>query len=524
MSEQAVEQIQQPLEANSQVGVAEKKLPKLTNIQLLNFCIGFLGLQFAWSMQIGLSGRVVEPLGATPIIFGLMWLAGPISGMLVQPIIGAVSDNIWTKFGRRRPFLLVGALLAAVALVAFPNSDLIGKALPYVSGLAAAAALLWIIDACVNISQGPYRALVPDIAPTEQHALANSFLSFAIGLGAVIAFGAAPVISSVFHYQMTIMQQFVMAAIAFVVGITWTCFTTKETQKPVDEEVSNKESAFEPVKNFLVSAGIALIPTVILYFMGFFDLASREGFEKLASFYALGLAIPLLAIAVKSFSNKEVYKLCAVQFFSWLGIMSMFIFFNNFVVHNLYGVPDLSAATDAVKHAFESQILAATNVSSTAFAVFNAVCLLVSFPISFLCSKLGKKKVHAISLTCMAVAFLGLALVAQNAVHAVAFLALAGIGWASVLALPFALLTEHIEKGTEGSAMGKFNLFIAGPQILSSVVIGNIITASPLKLAEGSTHHWEYAFLVGGISVLIAAIITLTVKEKCKAIDCSENA
>ena len=159
-------------------------LRKLSSLQLLNFCLGFFGLQFAWQMRIILSGPVTEGLGASPFLFGLIWLAGPVTGMVVQPVIGALSDNTQTKFGRRRPYLMLGAILAAIALWAFPNSEGIANILaakmhvpvPVFGGLIVAAIMIWVIDACVNAAQGPYRALIPDNIVPEQHAIAKNGL------------------------------------------------------------------------------------------------------------------------------------------------------------------------------------------------------------------------------------------------------------------------------------------------------------------------------------------------------------
>ena len=218
------------------MGDSVKGLRRLTSVQLLNFCLGFFGLQFAWQMRIILSGPVTEELGASPFIFGLIWLAGPVTGMVVQPIIGALSDHTYTKFGRRRPFLILGAVLAAIALWAFPNSEPIAQfiadklhiPMPAIAGLLVAAVMIWIIDACVNAAQGPYRALIPDNIVPEQHAIANSYLSFAIGLGSVIAAGTAPFLNWAFDYQMSVNAQFIMAALAFLLGMTWTCITFSE--------------------------------------------------------------------------------------------------------------------------------------------------------------------------------------------------------------------------------------------------------------------------------------------------------
>ena len=492
----------------------ENKPEKLSVKQLLNLCIGFFGLQFAWSMQIGLSGRVTEPLGATPLIFGLMWLAGPITGILVQPIIGVISDNIMTKIGRRRPFLIVGAIIGSLALLAFPNSLAIATKIG-IPAIILAAAVLWIIDASVNISQGPYRALIPDIAPQEQHAVANSYLSFAIGLGSVISFGSPLAVKILTGYQMSIYQQFIMAAIAFTICILYTSLTTKENTK-LKKNDSQKESALEPAKNFGISALISLVVTGIIFLTGKFDLSNKDSVINLLSLFVLITSVPMLGMALMSFKSKEVFKLCAVQFFTWLGMMSLFIYFNNYVVHNIYQIPDLSAATEAIKASFNAKILQATNISGGAFALLNLVCFLVSLPLGYLCTRFGKKNVHAAALTTMGLSFLGLAFIAKSTLPVFVFMGVIGLGWASILALPFALLTEHIQAGTEGSAMGKFNLFIAGPQLLTSVAIGFLINKSPMSVNGGMAHHWEYAFIVGGFSVLIAAIITLTVKEKGK--------
>ena len=460
---------------------AASTLPRLSVLQLFNLCIAFLGIQFAWSMQIGLSSRVTEPLGASPFIFGLIWCAGPITGIIVQPIVGAVSDSIWTKIGRRKPFLIIGAIFGSLALLAFPNAGRIaeflsgttGQTLPAWTGLLVAALLIWVIDASVNISQGPYRALVPDVTPPEQHALANSFLSFAIGLCSVIAFGAAPLIEHFTGYQMSINAQFIMASIAIVLGISWTCLTIKEHKREINK-TENKVTIMESLKGFLNA-------------------------------------------------SPEVYKLCAMQFCTWLGLMSMFIYFNNYMVHNIFQVPDLTHATAIVHAQFKHLETEASNYTGIAFAAFNAVCLLVSIPLGVLCSRFGKKKMHSFALFIMGCAFLSTVYInnTHNPNLAIAMMAVAGMGWASILSLPFALLCEHINEGQEGSIMGIFNMFVAGPQLISALGLGWVISHSKLMTVNGMTNHWEYAFIVGGLSILAGSVIALTVKEKNRSLNSS---
>lgn len=451
-------------------------LRKLNTVQLLNFCLGFFGLQFAWQMRIILSGPVTEGLGASPFIFGLIWLAGPVTGMVVQPIIGALSDNTHTKFGRRRPYLMIGALLAAIALWAFPNSaniaqlisDKLHMPLPVFGGLIVAAIMIWIIDACVNAAQGPYRALIPDNIVPEQHSIANSYLSFAIGLGSVIAAGTAPFLKWAINYQMTIESQFVMAAIAFALGMTWTCITFKE--RPADK--ADEKEAEKEIK-----------PTFWDNFKTFLQ------------------------------SSPEVYKICMMQFFTWIGVMCMFIFFTQFAIHTVFNVPDLSTVSETVKAGYATATADATNFSSICFAILNLVCFVVSIPIGILSTKFGNKKIHMFSLLIMAVAYL-LMIFTSNSKIIMVLMGIAGIGWASILALPFAMLSEYIKKGSEGAVMGIFNIFIAGPQILVCTLIAWFISKCVMQTAQGINYHWEYSFLIGAVVLFISAVITNMIQEK----------
>ena len=459
----------------------ENGLKKFSTAQLLNFCLGFFGLQFAWQMRIILSGPVTEGLGASPLIFGLIWLAGPVTGMLVQPIIGELSDKTHTIFGKRRPYLFAGALFASLALWAFPNSALIWEKLSTTFGLPAiafggliiAAIMIWIIDACVNAAQGPYRALVPDLVPQEQHALANSYLSFAIGLGSVVAAGTAPFLKYVCNYQMSINAQFVMAALAFSLAMLWTCITIKEHKYKKNEviEETKIEEVKEPQQSFV---------------------------KKVVDFFK---------------SSPEVGKICTMQLFTWIGIMSLNIFFTQYAIHTVFGVPDLTTATEEMKNAYLDTMNKATNFSSICFAIQNLICFLVSIPIGLLSTKFGNKKVNFVSLITLALTFIGMGLYKEPGFVLVC-MAIAGIGWASILALPFAMLSEFIKKGSEGSVMGIFNIFIAGPQVLVCTVLAWFISQCEYVIPAGINYHWEYAFLIGAITLVISAIITNLINEK----------
>lgn len=451
------------------------ELKKFTTAQFLNFALGFFGLQFAWQMRIILSGPVTESLGASPFIYGLIWLAGPFTGMVVQPLVGAWSDKTVSPLGRRRPYLLGGALLASLALLIFPNSagvaeflhNITGLNLPPLTALLIAAIMIWVIDACVNVAQGPYRALVPDVVPEEQHSLANSYISLAIGLGSVVAAGAAPFLKWAFGYQMSIPAQFVMAAVAFTLGMVWTCVTIKEakTQRCADAKSDADETFISSLKNFF-----AMSP--------------------------------------------EVSKICTMQFFTWIGTMCMMIFFTQYAVHTIYCVPDLTSTSDGLKEMYAQATLNGTNFSSICFAIFNLICFLVAIPIGILSAKYTNKKVHIISLITMILAYLGM-FWTKNPKAVACLMGLAGIGWASICALPFAMLSQFIKKGSEGSVMGIFNIFIAGPQVFVCTLVAWFISKCSFTMgSEYINYHWEYAFIVGAVCLAVAACVANTIKEK----------
>lgn len=448
------------------------ELKRFTTINFLNFALGFLGLQFAWQMRIALSEPVTSSLGASPLLYSLIWLAGPFSGMVVQPIIGVLSDKTKSRFGRRRPYLLGGALITALALWAFPHSagisDFISKVfhfnMPAWGGLLIAALLIWVIDACINIAQGPYRSLVPDVVPREQHAQANSYISLAIGLGSVIAMIVAPALKFFFNYQMSISAQFIMAGLAFALAMLWTCITIKE-KSTVQDEVTAKD-----------------------------DEKSQSFWQSMKEFFLL---------------SPEVKKICTMQFFTWIGMMCLLIYVTPFVMHTVYNIPDVAANPVA-----QSLKDTAQNYALICLAVFNLVCFLVAIPIGKLADKYGNKKVHIVSMLSMIVAYLGLALCKSSPAAVLCLMGLSGIGWASVCALPFAMLSKYIKPGTEGSVMGIFNIFIAGPQVFVCTLVGWLINASVISSGGNINHHYEYTFYIGAACLLVAVAVTKMIKEQ----------
>ena len=319
-------------------------------------------------------------------------------------------------------------------------------------------------DACINIAQGPYRSLIPDIVPPAQHAHANSYISLAIGLGSVIAMAVAPTLKFVFNYQMSISAQFIMAGLAFALAMIWTCLTIKEKSSlnSAEADVNTKE-----------------------------EIQKQSFWDSLKDFFLL---------------SPEVKKICTMQFFTWIGMMCLLIYFTAFAIHTVYGIPD--DTTIEIEQALKDT---AQNYALIGLAIFNLICFLIAVPIGTLAHKFGNKKVHIISLSSMILAYLGLALFCHNSIAVLCFMALSGIGWASVSALPFAMLSKYIKPGTEGSVMGIFNIFIAGPQVFVCTLVGWIINMAAIN--GGINHHYEYSFYIGAVCLLLAVLATFSIKE-----------
>jgi len=212
--------------------------------------------------------------------------------------------------------------------------------------------------------------------------------------------------------------------------------------------------------------------------------------------------------------SPEVGKICWMQFFTWIGNMCMMIYFTQYAIHTVCGVPDLSSVTEAVKSSYDHAVLAGTNFSSICFAIFNLVCFIVAIPIGILSVKYGNKKIHITSMLSMAFAFIGMAFCHEPKFVAV-LMGLSGIGWASICALPFAMLSQYIKPGTEGSVMGIFNIFIAGPQVFVCTLVSWFINRCSFYDNFGLVNfHWEYTFIIGAICLIIASLVASRVVQK----------
>ncbi|MBK8189626.1 MAG: MFS transporter [Vampirovibrionales bacterium] len=404
----------------------------------INISVGFLGIQFVWAVQMTQVSPLLESMGSQAWLTGLIWAAGPVTGVLVQPIVGVLSDNLRSRLGRRRPFLLLGALTTAIALICMPHSP----------NLLVAAIWLWVLDASINLTQGPYRALVPDVVPRAQQTTAYSLMSLTIGLGAVV--------STFIASQIAVPQLvFYLGAAAILIALGWTALTTRERPTDKDPVVhpNGQKSAIGAITGIL---GETL------------------------------MAIPRMP--------KEALKLCVAHSFTWFGLMCLFIFFSVFIPKQIFhATPGTDLYNDGVRWAASCQ------------TALNLSCFVVSFGISQLCRRFSKKATHTAALVLMAVSFIALNFI-STPIQAMIAMACIGFGWATTLSIPFALLTDHMPKGKEGLLMGTFNIFIAAPGVLCTLLVGQIIS----RFAGGNE---GVAFVIGGISVLISALLLQRVHE-----------
>lgn len=421
--------------------------------QIWNMSFGFLGIQFGFALQNANVSRIFETLGASIDEIPILWIAAPTTGLIVQPIIGYMSDRTWGKLGRRRPYFLVGAILASLALLVMPNSPV----------LWVAAGMLWILDASINISMEPFRALVADLLPSEQRTSGFAVQSFFIGTGAIIA-SALPYIFTNWlgisntapkgEIPQSVLYSFYIGAIAFLGAVSWTVFRTKEYPPENLEE-------FEKEKR--ESAG---------FFKGVIEI-------------------------FKSFVGmpKTMIQLAFVQFFSWFALFAMWIYSTPAVTHHIYG------ATDTSSELYNE----GANWVGILFAVYNGFAALTAFLLPAIAKKTSRKFVHMISLILGGLGLASFYVIKDPNLLLISELGI-GLAWASILAMPYAILAGSLPQEKMGVYMGIFNFFIVIPQITAAAILGYFV-----KHLFGN--EAIYALLLGGVSMIIAAVLVIFVND-----------
>ena len=430
------------------------KHQKLSLFQIFNMSFGFLGIQFGFALQNANVSRIFHTLGAKIDDIPILWIAAPITGFLVQPIIGYISDRTWhPRWGRRRPFFFMGALFSSIALVGMPFS----------SALWMAAILLWVLDASINISMEPFRAFVGDKLPAEQQTTGYAMQTFFIGVGAVIASLLPYFFTNVIGLSNTAAQgvvpdsvkySFIIGAVVFLASVLWTVLTTDEFPP---EDIAKWE------QEKLRTKGV---------FHGIIEIV--QGIGKMP---------------------KVMLQLAVVQFFTWLALFSMWIYTTSSVAQNAFGT------TDTTSKAFGD----AGDWVGVMFMVYNGVSAIVAFLLPVLAKYIGKNITHLI---CLIIG--GIGLISLFIIHDKMLLLLpmvgVGLAWASTLTMPYAILANALPPNKMGFYMGVFNFFIVIPQIVAAAILGFVIKHF---FADQSI----FALVTGGISMIIAGLLCIRVKE-----------
>lgn len=497
----------------------QKTKPELSFMQIFNMCFGFMGIQFGFALQNANVSRIFETLGADYNNLAILWIAGPVTGLLVQPIIGHMSDKTWNRLGRRRPYFLWGALAASAALIVMPNS-------PY---LWVAAGMLWIMDASINVSMEPFRAFVGDMLPKKQRATGYAMQSFFIGIGATVA-SLMPYIFAEYlnvsntagagEIPDTVKYSFYFGAVAFFLAVLWTIVSTKEyspeeLQAFEDAERAAKEMADVPVhvarsadkylKGGLIFTAIGVVVTGII--SAFQHVLDKQllilggvvlffGIAQLVASKIVNSGNGFKSMMDDLFAMPDTMKQLAwVQFFSWFPLFAMWIYSTPAVTSFHYGSSD--PTSDLYNEG--------ANWVGVLFGAYNAFAAIAAIVIPILVRKTNLRATHLFNLILG-----GLGLISFLFIKDPQWLILSMVGvgfaWASILSIPYALLANSLPNNKMGIYMGIFNFFITLPQILAASILGflvsNIFSNQPI-----------YALLIGGISMLVAGLLVLRVKE-----------
>ena len=429
--------------------------PHLTPPQMFNMSVGFLGIQFGWGLQLANMSAVYERLGARPDEVPLLWLAAPMTGLLVQPIVGALSDRTWGPLGRRRPYFLTGAILASIALFIMPTS----------TALWMAATLLWVLDASINNSMEPFRAFVADKVPAEQRTSGFVMQSLMIGIGASLA-NALPYVlgelgvsgSTASGIPHSVKYSFQIGAAVFLVCVLWTVFTT--TEFPPEDM-----AAFERARR------------------------GRAGLGHLLG--EIGESIRAMPATMR--------QLAIVQLLTWLGLFCMWLFFVPTVARHVFG------ATDPQSELYTRGI----EWGGVVFAFYSITCFLVALALPKLAERAGRKMVHAAALVCGGVGLLAVYVIHDRYLLILSMIGV-GVAWASILSMPYAILSGALPPSRMGVYMGVFNFFIVIPEIVAALTFGPLSRA---LFGAGNPNAPLYFVLMGGFFLLCAAACVALVDD-----------
>lgn len=438
--------------------------------QIWNLTFGFLGIQFGFALQNANSSRILQIYGADVEQLSLFWLAAPLTGMIIQPIIGHYSDNTWCRLGRRRPFFLLGAILTSIALILMPNAGLFlspGTEYVLLSPVLIGAGMLMIMDASINVTMEPFRALVGDMLPDEQHTMGFSIQTFLIGIGAVVGsllpsimnrlFGLSNV-AEVGEVADNVKYAFYAGAVILLCSVLWTIIKTKEYSP--EEMAEFRLSGGEVIEKRRDSNGFMEIMQDVIHM------------------------------------PKIMLQLGLCQFFAWFALYSMWVYSTPAIAEHVYGTTDPSSPAFAI----------AGDKVGELFSVYNFVAMLFALFLIPIARFIGRKMTHALCLCLGGAGLVSLYVIEDPSLMIISMIGV-GIAWASILAMPYAILSDSLPPHKMGTYMGIFNFFITIPQITNGLIHGWIVR-------EFYHGHAVFALLTGGIFLFLAALAVVFVKEK----------
>lgn len=433
--------------------------PKMTTAQIFNMSFGFLGIQFGFALQNSNASGILRNYGADVEHLSWFWLAAPLVGLIVQPIVGHYSDKTWNTLGRRRPYFLAGAILSASALTLMPNANILGNIAPLV---IIGAAFLMIMDACFNLAMEPFRALVADNLPEEQRTKGFAIQTSLIGIGAVVGSLLPYILENWFGVPKdapegvvgpNVKLAFYIGSIIFISSIIWTVIKTKEFSPQEYEKYHGKSENQD--------AGLISI---------FSDLAKMPRTMK-----QLGL----------------------VQFFSWFALFGMWVFTTDAIATHIMGLSIDDKSSTAYRDA--------QSWTGVIFSVYNGVSAIYALILPAIANKIGRKKTHALSLLIGGLGLISF-FFAPNKEFLIISMICVGIAWASILAMPYVILSSSIPSGKMGIYMGIFNFFITMPQILNGIIGGPIVKYI-------YQNQPVYAVVLAGIFMLCGAVSVIYVYD-----------
>lgn len=435
--------------------------PRLSFWQIFNMNFGFLGIQFGFALQNGNASRILQTFGADVEHLSLFWLAAPITGMIVQPIIGHYSDRTWTRLGRRKPYFLTGGLLAAAALIFLPNASFMAFILP---PIMVGAGMLMIMDASFNVAMEPFRALIADNLPDSQRGLGFSVQTFLIGIGAVMGSWLPYIFSEYLgisktadpnHIPQNVLFSFYTGALVLIGSLLWTIFTTKE---------------YSPQQHASYNSG---------------ELETEK--KGISSIFQDFLSMP-----------QTMRQLGLVQFFSWFALFSMWVFAAPAIAQHVYHV----APTDTSSARFADS----GNWVGILFGIYNGISAIYALFLPTLARITSRKITHAFSLIVGGLGLISIFFIQDPKLLIISMIGI-GLAWGSILAMPYAILSGSIPAQKMGVYMGIFNFFITLPQIVNGLFGGLIVQ----DIFGG---HAIYAIVLAGIFMFCAAVSVLFIHDE----------